>query len=107
MSVQTAETVPPALGVIESKLMLPRVQAGTLRRARLLELLDSVGGAALTVLDAAVGYGKTTLLRSWCAERAEPVIWMTLDGSDDDPVRLWTHLATALERLGQGLGVGR
>jgi hypothetical protein len=29
---------------------------------------------------------------------------MTLDPADDDPVRLWTHLATAVERLGQGLG---
>ena len=29
---------------------------------------------------------------------------MTLDGSDDDPARLWTHLATAVERLGQGFG---
>ena len=62
--------VAPALPVIESKLMLPRLHAGTLRRARLLELLDHVDGAALTVLDAPVGYGKTTLLRSWCAERA-------------------------------------
>ena len=96
--------VPSALRVIEPKLMLPRVHAGTLRRARLLELLDDVDGAALTVLDAAVGYGKTTLLRSWCAERPEPVIWMTLDAADDDPVRLWTHLATAVERLGHGLG---
>ena len=40
MSTQTAETVPPTLRVIEPKLMLPRVQAGTLRRARLLEMLD-------------------------------------------------------------------
>ena len=104
MSTQTAEVVAPALPVIESKLMLPRVHAGTLRRARLLELLDDVDGAALTVLDAPVGYGKTTLLRSWCTERAEPVIWMTLDGSDDDPVRLWTHLATGVARLGDGLG---
>ena len=104
VSVHTAEMVPSALRVIEPKLTLPRVHAGTLRRARLLELLDDVDGAALTVLDAAVGYGKTTLLRSWCAERPEPVIWMTLDGSDDDPVRLWTHLATAVERLGHGLG---
>ena len=104
MSTQTAEMVPPALPVIESKLVLPRVHAGTLRRARLFELLDDVDGAALTVLDAPVGYGKTTLLRSWCAERAEPVIWMTLDGSDDDPVRLWTHLATGVARLGDGLG---
>ena len=104
MSTQTAEMVPPALPVIESKLVLPRVHAGTLRRARLFELLDDVDGAALTVLDAPVGYGKTTLLRSWCAERAEPVIWMTLDGSDDDPGRLWTHLATGVARLGDGLG---
>ena len=67
-------------------------------------MLDDVDGAALTVVDAAVGYGKTMLLRSWCAERPEPVIWLTLDPADDDPVRLWTHLATAVERLGQGLG---
>ena len=104
MSIQTAERVPSPLRVIEPKLALPRVHAGTLRRARLLDRLDDADGAALTVLDAPVGYGKTTLLRAWCAERPEPVIWMTLDASDDDPVRLWTHLATAVERLGQGLG---
>ena len=56
------------------------------------------------MIDAPVGYGKTTLLRSWCAERPEPVVWLTLDAADDDPVRLWTHLATAVERLGHGLG---
>ena len=104
MSTQTAETVPPTLRAIEPKLMLPRVHPGMLRRARLHEMLDRDPGAALTMVDAAVGYGKTTLLRSWCIERPEPVIWMTLDAADDDPVRLWTHLATAVERLGEGLG---
>jgi len=84
--------------------MLPRVHPGVRRRGRLLEMLDEDGGSALTVLEAGVGYGKTTLVRSWCAERREAVIWMTLDAADDDPVRLWTHLATAVERLGQGLG---
>jgi len=43
-------------------------------------------------------------MRSWCAEHPDAVIWMTLDAADDDPVRLWTHLATAVERLGHGLG---
>jgi ATP/maltotriose-dependent transcriptional regulator MalT len=94
----------PAMWVIEPKLTLPRVHAGTLRRARLLELLDREPGAALTMVDAAVGYGKTTLLRSWCIERPEAVIWMTLDAADDDPVRLWTHLATAIERLDPDVG---
>ena len=93
-----------SIGVIESKIAPPRLQPGRLRRSRLLELVDGDGGAAVTVISAPVGYGKTTLLQLWCVERPEPVIWMTLDAADGDPVRLWTHLATAVERLGQGLG---
>jgi LuxR family transcriptional regulator, maltose regulon positive regulatory protein len=92
------------LGVIEPKLMPPRVHPGMLRRARLLNALDDASAVPLTVLNAGVGYGKTTLARSWCTERPEPVIWLTLDSADDDPVRLWTHLATGVERLGPGLG---
>ena len=93
-----------SIGVIESKISLPRVQPGMLRRSRLFEIVDGGGGVAFTVVDAPVGYGKTTLLRLWCIERPEAVIWMTLDAADDDPVRLWAHLATAVERLGEGLG---
>jgi len=103
VSGQTAEVAAPRLRVIEPKLMLPRVHPGTLRRGRLLEMLDR-DDSPLTVLEAGVGYGKTTLVRSWSAERPEAVIWMTLDPADDDPVRLWTHLATAVERLREGLG---
>ena len=105
MSSQAAPLA-PRFRVIEPKLMLPRVHPGTLRRARLFEMLDRDGEASLTVLNAAAGYGKTTLVRSWCIERREPVIWITLDPADDDPVRLWTHLATAVERLRGGLGAG-
>ena len=90
--------------MIEPKLMLPRVHAGMLRRTRLLEMLDDHGASSLTLLDAGAGYGKTTLVRSWCIERPEPVIWMTLDPADDEPVRLWMHLATAVDRLDHGLG---
>ena len=64
----------------------------------------TMSGSSLAVLNATVGYGKTTLVRSWCVERPEAVIWVTLDSADDDAVRLWAHLATAVERLGDGLG---
>ena len=104
MTPQVADTDVGGLRVIETKLMPPRIQPGMLRRARLLQMLDGDRVAALTLVNGPVGYGKTTLLRSWCIERPEPVIWMTLDPADDDPVRLWTHLAAAVERLGQGLG---
>jgi hypothetical protein len=29
---------------------------------------------------------------------------VTVDAAEDEPVRLWTRLATVVERLGQGLG---
>jgi LuxR family maltose regulon positive regulatory protein len=92
--------------VIEPKLLPPRIHPGMLRRSRLLGMLDDESPTGLTVLNATVGYGKTTLTRSWCTERPERVIWLTLDAADDDPVRLWTHLATAVDRLGEGLGQG-
>ena len=104
VSARTARVAGQKLRVIEPKLMLPRVHAGTLRRTRLLEMLDEHGASVLTVLDAGAGYGERTLVRSWCIERPEPVIWMTLDPADDDPVRLWMHLATAVDRLAHGLG---
>ena len=104
MSSRPAQIDGSGLRVVEPKLMPPRVHPGMLRRARLLEMLDDHGGASLTVLNATVGYGKTTLARSWCIERPEAVIWMTLDSADDDPVRLWAHLATGVERLGEGFG---
>jgi len=104
MSSQTAELAGRGLRVIEPKLIPPRVHAGTLRRERLLRLLGDHPGTSLTMLNAGVGYGKTTLVRSWCVERPEAVIWFSLDAADDDPVRLWTHVATAVERLGQGRG---
>jgi len=32
------------------------------------------------------------------------VAWLTLDSGDNDPVRLWTYLATAVDRIQRGLG---
>jgi ATP/maltotriose-dependent transcriptional regulator MalT len=92
----------PVLQLSEAKLMLPRAQPGMVRRARLFDSLD--GAAALTLVDAPVGYGKTMLLRSWCAEQPRPVAWVTLDPADEDPVRLWTYVASAVDRVAEGVG---
>jgi ATP/maltotriose-dependent transcriptional regulator MalT len=92
------------LQLSEAKLMLPRAQWGILRRPRLLHSLDRDRAAALTLVDAPVGYGKTILLRSWCAEQSRTVAWITLDAADADPVRLWTYVASAVDRVEEGLG---
>ena len=55
---------------------------------------------------APAGFGKTTLLAQWLASSPVPrtTAWVTLDPADEDPVRLWTYLAAALERAGCPLG---
>jgi ATP/maltotriose-dependent transcriptional regulator MalT len=94
----------PGLQLSEAKLMLPRVQSGVVRRPRLFRSLERGRTAALTLIDAPVGYGKTMLVRSWCAEHPTPVAWVTLDEADADPVRLWTYVASAVDRAAAGLG---
>jgi LuxR family maltose regulon positive regulatory protein len=89
--------------VLETKLARPRSRPGTLQRGRLLRALDD-NTAALTLVTAPAGYGKTLLLLTWCAEQDAAIAWITVDANDDDPVRLWTHVAAAASRASRGLG---
>ena len=74
------------------------------RRPRLLEFVDEVTRAPLTVVVAPVGAGKTSLLAGWIAERTEPCAWLSLDRSDRDPVLFWVGVISALENFRAGCG---
>jgi LuxR family maltose regulon positive regulatory protein len=89
--------------LVESKLLAPRHRSGLVGRPRVLGLLDGADGAALTLLSAPTGYGKTTAVRAWCADRDEAFAWITLDAGDNDPLRLWTYVATGVNRIREGL----
>jgi LuxR family maltose regulon positive regulatory protein len=93
---------PPPL--VETKFAQPRQRSGIVERKRILHALDAADGAELTLLAAPTGYGKTTAVRAWCARGQAPVAWVTLDAGDNDPVRLWTYVASAVDRIRQGLG---
>src|SRR5689334_10343645 len=68
---------PPPL--VETKLLPPRPRRDALRRARLLEQLDNFAPAALTLVDAPVGFGKTMLVQSWCAAQTEvDIAWVSI-----------------------------
>ncbi len=73
-------------------------------RLSVMRALDAGADAALTLVAAPAGYGKTTAVRAWCASREAALAWVTLDGGDNDPARLWTYVATALDRVRDGLG---
>src|SRR3954465_570544 len=93
-----------ALPLAGAKLAPPRPRPGLVERPRIDHALDAGGGAALTLVAAPAGYGKTTAVRAWSASRDAALAWVVLDAGENDPVRLWTYVATAVDGVRQGLG---
>ncbi len=87
--------------IIESKLWIPSARPGLVPRAGLVERLTASRGASIVAIAAPAGYGKTTLLAQWAETEDRPVAWLTVDGTDDDPAVLLTHVAAALDRAVQ------
>ena len=92
--------------LLEAKLHSTPVREDWVVRRRLVDHLDHAGDRPVVLVAAPAGFGKTTLLAQWLASSPVPrtTAWVTLDPADEDPVRLWTYLATALERAGCPLG---
>src|SRR5215468_11279824 len=91
--------------LIETKLTPPRNRSEFIVRPRLIQALDELAAAPLTLIDAPLGYGKTVLAQTWCAAHpGRAVVWLSLDAADDDPVRLWTYIATGVDRIRRGFG---
>jgi LuxR family transcriptional regulator, maltose regulon positive regulatory protein len=88
---------PPSWFVpLESKLHVPPTRPGIVPRTRLLERLRAAGSSTLIVIDAPLGYGKTSLLAQWAEEDERPFLWLTLDDADNDASRLLVYLVIAL-----------
>jgi LuxR family maltose regulon positive regulatory protein len=76
-------------------------------RLRLTRRLDRGAEAALTLVSAPAGFGKTTLLSDWLAAPAgRSVAWLSLDQRDNDPAVFWTYLVAALQVAEPGVGAG-
>jgi LuxR family transcriptional regulator, maltose regulon positive regulatory protein len=92
--------------LLVTKLRAPTVRAELVTRRRLVDLLARRGPHKLTLIDAPAGWGKTTLLAEWHGDlgEARPFAWVSLDNADNDPVRFWTYVVTALQTVKPGLG---
>ncbi|WP_236237023.1 LuxR C-terminal-related transcriptional regulator [Pseudomonas faucium] len=67
-------------------------------RARLLDqLATSLGAGGVVLLQAPLGYGKSTLLGQFARRQAEPWAWLRLTRAENQPLTLLLHLHAALQ----------
>ncbi len=87
--------------VIATKLRRPAVGRETVVRSRLVERLTPP--ADITLVIAAAGYGKTTLVSRWLETCDLPSAWVSFDEEDSDLIVFINYLAAALHTLFPGV----
>ena len=84
---------------IETKLHPPSLRKDWIERGELVAELTS-SRARLILVDAPVGFGKTTVVAQARASARDGrrFAWISLDSGDNDPGTLWSYVVHALER---------
>ncbi|HSH03627.1 MAG TPA: LuxR C-terminal-related transcriptional regulator [Anaerolineae bacterium] len=92
------------LPLLTTKFHIPPARTSLILRPRLFATLDTSPTRKLTLISAAAGFGKTTLLTQWLAQQSRPAAWLSLDDDDNDPHRFWCYLIAALQTILPTLG---
>jgi LuxR family maltose regulon positive regulatory protein len=91
--------------LLSTKFFVPSFSSALVPRPRLTRLLDEGSGCPLTLVSAPAGFGKTTLLSAWVHAREKDyprVAWVSLDEGDNDLLRFWNYVLTALDHVQPG-----
>ncbi len=101
-----------------TKLLPPQLPGALVARPDLAARLDEGLDKGITLVIAPTGFGKTTLVSQWlkgwsqpeppgkAAEEYTQVIpaWITLEDSDNDPIRFWRYVICAVQLSRPGIG---
>jgi len=91
--------------LLTTKLYIPQLRSDLVPRPHLYDRLNEVSNRKLTLVSAPAGFGKSTLVSGWLAERGVQAAWLSLDQGDNDPVRFWTYLIAAIQTIHKDTGV--
>lgn len=71
----------------------------TLNRERINQALEAILDYPMTIMSAAMGYGKTTAMRNFLERKRIQTVWISLQGSDGDEGVFWRKLCLAIGRF--------
>jgi LuxR family maltose regulon positive regulatory protein len=85
--------------LLRTKTTIPPTRKGFIPRPRLVARINEGVKGPLTLLCTPAGFGKTELLAEWAAESRVPTAWLTLSAEDNDYVRFFRYLSSALQEV--------
>jgi len=77
----------------------------TLKRERVNRALESIFDYPMTIVEAPIGYGKTTAVREFLALKGAPVIWTSFLSEDDTASCFWERLAAQIGKFDEAAGI--
>lgn len=93
---------PTVLGdLLATKMEIPILGSKYIRRAQLTSSFEAPQLPHVTLVIAAAGYGKTTLLGEWLSNKSAfetKAAWVSLNTYDNDSLRFWAYVVTALNK---------
>ncbi|WP_158558876.1 LuxR C-terminal-related transcriptional regulator [Rhodoferax lacus] len=92
--------------LLATKFFAPPRPAHDVARPLLTQRLDAGLSRKVTLVCAAAGFGKSTLVSQWAQDCPVPSAWLSLDGDDRDPHRFLIYVAGSLESVSHTVGVG-
>src|SRR5512136_773122 len=92
--------------LIRTKLHLPFTRLELVSRPRLQAQIAEGLRGPLTLITAAAGFGKTTLVASSVAGCGMPIAWLSLDKDDNQVERFLKYLVAALQEADNTIGSG-
>jgi LuxR family maltose regulon positive regulatory protein len=92
--------------LLATKFFAPPRPAHDVARPLLSQRLDAGLSRKLTLVCAAAGFGKSTLVSQWAQDCPLPSAWLSLDGDDRDPHRFLEYVLGSLQLVSQTVGAG-
>ncbi|MCA1030956.1 transcriptional regulator [Bacillus timonensis] len=92
--------------VLQTKITPPNVKEHTLRRPSLIKKMKAITNFPLTIIHSGPGYGKTTALASFVADKRSSYSfsWYSISTNDDDLFPFLTYLIFTIRKQFPGFG---